>query len=207
MNSEQIPGLYIHIPFCLSKCLYCDFYSSTSLSALPRFLDALFKEMEMYRNLFKPFDTVYIGGGTPSLLSPQQLECILVRIRENFDLIRNTEITVETNPADLNRSYLGSMREIGVNRVNIGVQSFDQEVLAFLGRRHSARQAISAIEVSREAGFHNIGLDLIYGCPWTGYRFLARYLETGCRLFTGTSLLLSINSRTENTFRKKIPGR
>jgi oxygen-independent coproporphyrinogen-3 oxidase len=161
----KIPGLYIHIPFCLSKCPYCDFYSSTSLSALPRFLDALFKEMATYRSRFNRFDTVYIGGGTPSLLSPQPLESILVRIRENFDLISKTEITMETNPADLNRSYLESIRKIGINRINIGVQSFDQEVLAFLGRRHSVRQAILAIEASKKAGFHNIGLDLIYGVP------------------------------------------
>ena len=161
----KTPGLYIHIPFCASKCLYCDFYSSTSLPALPLFLDALFKEMAMYRNRFSSFDTVYIGGGTPSLLSPQQLESILVRIRENFHLISNSEITVETNPADLNRSYLESIREVGINRINIGVQSFDQDVLAFLGRRHSVKQAISAIGASRKAGFQNIGLDLIYGVP------------------------------------------
>jgi oxygen-independent coproporphyrinogen-3 oxidase len=169
MNSEKIPGLYIHIPFCLSKCHYCDFYSLTSISAIPDFLDALFKEMEMYRNRFNPFDTVYIGGGTPSLLSPQQLESVLIKVRENFNLISNTEITpemtIETNPANLNRSFLESMREIGINRINIGVQSFDQKVLDFLGRRHSLKQAMSALEASRAAGFHNIGLDLIYGVP------------------------------------------
>ena len=165
INSEKIPGLYIHIPFCLSKCHYCDFYSLTSISAVPDFLDALFKEMEMYRNRFNSFDTVYIGGGTPSLLSPQQLENILVRILGNFDLVSDSEITVETNPADLNRSYLESIREIGINRINIGVQSFDQKVLNFLGRRHSLMQALSAVEASRKAGFHNIGLDLIYGVP------------------------------------------
>ncbi len=158
-------GLYIHIPFCLSKCFYCDFFSSTSLSALPHFLNALFKEMAMYRNGFNSFDTVYFGGGTPSLLSPEQLESILVRIRENFDLMSNTEITVEVNPADLSQSYLESMHKIGINRINIGLQSFDQEVLGFLGRRHSGKEAISAIEASRKAGFHNIGLDLIYGIP------------------------------------------
>jgi oxygen-independent coproporphyrinogen-3 oxidase len=163
MNTEKTPGLYIHIPFCVSKCLYCDFYSSTSLSILSFFLDALFNEMAMYRNHFNSFDTVYVGGGTPSLLSPQQLETILVRIRENFDLKSNSEITVETNPADLNQSYLESIREIGINRINIGVQSFDQKVLNFLGRRHSLTQAILAVEASRKAGFHNIGLDLIYG--------------------------------------------
>ena len=168
MNSK-IPGLYIHIPFCLSKCHYCDFYSLTSISAVPDFLDALFKEMEMYCNRFNPFDTVYIGGGTPSLLSPQQLESVLVNVRENFNLISNPEITpeitIETNPADLNRSFLESMCENGINRINIGVQSFDEKALNFLGRRHSVKQAISGVEASRAAGFHNIGLDLIYGVP------------------------------------------
>jgi len=165
MNSEQISGLYIHVPFCLSKCPYCDFYSSTSLIALPLFMDALLKEMEMYRNKFNSFDTVYIGGGTPSLLSLQQLESVLGGIRENFDLMPNTEITIETNPADLHQSYLKSLREIGINRLNIGIQSFDLKLLRFLGRRHSLAQAFSAIEASRKAGFHNIGLDLIYGIP------------------------------------------
>jgi oxygen-independent coproporphyrinogen-3 oxidase len=162
---SKVPGLYIHIPFCLSKCSYCDFYSSTSISVIPDFLKALFREMEMYRNRFDVFDTLYIGGGTPSLLSSKQLKDILTRVQENFDLLADTEITVETNPADLNQSSLESMRETGINRINIGVQSFDEKVLAFLGRRHSAEQAVSAIEASRKAGFENIGLDLIYGVP------------------------------------------
>ena len=165
INFAKTPGLYLHIPFCLSKCLYCDFYSSTSISAVPDFLNGLSKEMEMVRNRFDPFDTVYIGGGTPSLLSSKQLENILIRVRKNFDLISNTEITIETNPADLDRSFLESIRESGINRINIGVQSFDENVLGFLGRRHSIKQAISAIEASRRAGFNNIGLDLIYGVP------------------------------------------
>jgi len=163
--NEKIPGLYIHIPFCLSKCPYCDFYSSTSISAVPDFLDALCKEMEMYSTRFNPFDTVYIGGGTPSLLSPQQLKNILIKVKEKFNLLSNTEITIETNPADLNRSFLESMRESGINRINIGAQSFDEKVLDFLGRRHSVKQAISSVGASRKAGFHNIGLDLIYGVP------------------------------------------
>jgi oxygen-independent coproporphyrinogen-3 oxidase len=121
--------------------------------------------MEMYRSRFNPFDTVYIGGGTPSLLSSEQIERILMGIRENFDLLPDSEITIETNPADLNPSFLESMPEIGIHRINIGVQSFDEKVLGFLGRRHSVKQALSAIEASRKAGFHNIGLDLIYGVP------------------------------------------
>ncbi len=165
MNSKKTPGLYIHIPFCLSKCHYCDFYSSTSISAIPDFLKALFKEMELYRNRFDVFDTLYIGGGTPSLLSPQQLGDILTGVQKNFDIISDPEISIETNPADLDRSLLESMREMGINRINIGIQSFDGKVLDFLSRRHSATQAISAIEASRKAGFQNIGLDLIYGVP------------------------------------------
>ena len=169
MKSEKIPGLYIHIPFCLSKCPYCDFYSSTSLSAFPHFLEGLFKEMEGYRGQFTPFDTIYIGGGTPSLLNPQQLESILVKARTSFEFLSNSErtpeVTIETNPADLNKVFLQSMRAIGINRINIGVQSFDDGVLHFLGRRHSTEQAVSAIEASRDAGFSNLGLDLIYAVP------------------------------------------
>jgi oxygen-independent coproporphyrinogen-3 oxidase len=163
--NEKKPGLYIHIPFCLSKCHYCDFYSQTSISAIPDFLEALFKEMEMYRNRFLPFETVYLGGGTPSLLSPQALERILLRVRENFNLTKTPEMTIETNPADLSRSFLESMRKIGINRINIGIQSFNEQVLDFLGRRHSVKQALSALEVSREMALDNIGLDLIYGVP------------------------------------------
>jgi oxygen-independent coproporphyrinogen-3 oxidase len=121
--------------------------------------------MEMHRPRFQAFDTVYIGGGTPSLLSPEQLENLLTGVKENFNLISNPEITIETNPADLHQSFLKSMRETGISRINIGVQSFDEKVLGFLARRHSVKQAISAVEASRKAGFRNIGLDLIYGVP------------------------------------------
>ena len=119
----------------------------------------------MYRNRFNPFDTLYIGGGTPSLLSSQQLKDILTSIQKNFDFTSDPEMTIETNPADLDRSLLESMRDMGINRINIGIQSFDDTALDFLSRRHSAKQAISAIEASRKAGFQNIGLDLIYGVP------------------------------------------
>jgi oxygen-independent coproporphyrinogen-3 oxidase len=161
-------GLYIHIPFCLSKCPYCDFYSVSSLSLLPAFLDALFREMELYRGRIGPCDTVYIGGGTPSLLDPWQLEAILKGVRENFPLLPDTEITLETNPADLDQASLASIRALGINRLTIGCQSFDQAMLSFLGRRHSADQAVNAIEAACSAGFANIGLDLIYGIPGRG---------------------------------------
>jgi len=161
-------GLYIHIPFCLSKCPYCDFCSVSSLSMLPAFLEVLFQEMELYRGRIGPCDTVYIGGGTPSLLNPSQLEAILKRVQANFRLLPNAEITLETNPADLDQASLASIRAMGINRLTIGCQSFDQAILAFLGRRHSANQAVNAIEAARSAGFINIGLDLIYGIPGQG---------------------------------------
>lgn len=164
MNSKT-PGLYIHIPFCQSKCLYCDFYSSTSVSAIPVFLDGLFKEMEMYRNRYHSFDTVYLGGGTPSLLNPPQLKSILIMVQKNFDLILEPEITIEANPSDLNSAFFESILGIGINRINIGVQSFDETVLHLLGRRHTVDQALFTMEAAREAGFKNIGMDLIYGVP------------------------------------------
>ena len=164
-DSPKIPGLYIHIPFCLKKCNYCNFYSLTSLSSIPEFLKALFQEMGMVRDQFGPLDTLYIGGGTPSLLTLKQLESILAHIQKKFVLLPDPEITLEANPGDLNLSFLRDLRNLGINRLNIGIQSFDQKILDFLGRRHSLLQAISAIENSRIAGFQNIGLDLIYGIP------------------------------------------
>jgi len=159
------PGLYIHIPFCLRKCDYCDFYSVTSVSRIPDFLKALFGEMKMVRDKWPPVDTVYLGGGTPSVLSIAQLRDVLAKVQENFILLSDTEITVEANPGDLDTVFLKQLRASSVNRINVGVQSFDQEVLTFLGRRHNVEQAVAAIEASREAGFENVGIDLIYGVP------------------------------------------
>ena len=174
MMHMNAPGLYIHIPFCLRKCPYCDFYSVTTLTRLTAFLEALGAEMALYCGEFAPFDTVYIGGGTPSLLAPQQLATILDRVRENFPLLPDTEITLETNPADLDHASLTAIRGMGVNRLTIGCQSFDQALLTFLGRRHSATQAGDAIATARCAGFTNIGVDLIYGIPGQG---IAQWLD------------------------------
>jgi oxygen-independent coproporphyrinogen III oxidase len=162
---RKIPGLYIHIPFCLKKCDYCSFYSVPSLALVPDFLEALFQEMERVCDPWGPFDTVYLGGGTPSVLALKQIESILTRIRKRFVLLPGTEMTLEANPGDLNLSFLRGLREIGINRLNLGIQSFDRKVLDFLGRRHSVEQAILAIENSCRAGFQNMGLDLIYGIP------------------------------------------
>ena len=162
MKNEQA-GLYIHIPFCKSKCGYCSFYSIKSLNLLPDFIDALNKEMKFYSKLFTSFDTVYLGGGTPSLLTPQQLETILKTVGKFYRIDPHAEITIEVNPGDVSLEYFRALRSLGINRLNIGIQSFDNQLLKFLGRRHSASDALASMEAARDAGFSNIGLDLIYG--------------------------------------------
>jgi oxygen-independent coproporphyrinogen-3 oxidase len=165
MDSKN-PGLYLHIPFCLTKCSYCSFYSQTDVSLIPDFIEALGKEMEMAGAGFSSsFDTVYIGGGTPSVLSSCQIEKILAGIEKSFRLSRETEFTLEANPGDMDLSLLRSLKNLGINRLNLGVQSFHPQTLAFLGRRHTVEEAIKSVDAARKAGFDYIGLDLIYGVP------------------------------------------
>ncbi len=162
---QKLPGLYVHIPFCRSKCPYCNFFSITSLTEKPGFFLALFREMDMYRHVFTHFDTVYIGGGTPSVLGMGEMEELLSRIRRCFTITGDAEITMEVNPADVDLHYLKSLKHLGINRLNIGIQSLDENILKFLGRRHSPEQGVSAIEEAREAGFSNVGIDLVYAVP------------------------------------------
>ena len=160
---QERAGLYIHIPFCLSKCGYCSFYSVKSVNLIPEYIAALNKEIKHYRNIFPSFDTIYIGGGTPSLLTSRQLAEILAAINQHYKIDARAEITMEANPGDVSVEYFQALRSLGVNRLNIGIQSFDDKVLKFLGRRHLAKEAFSAIDAARQTGFKNLGIDLIYG--------------------------------------------
>jgi oxygen-independent coproporphyrinogen III oxidase len=164
-DERALPGLYIHIPFCLKKCDYCGFYSVTDRTLIPDFLAALRREMELYRNPYREFDTVYIGGGTPSVLDPADLIGLIADLRTAFTIQPAAEITIEVNPGDVTVELLSGLRGSGVNRLNVGCQSFDDTVLASLGRRHTARQAREAVEMAHRAGFDNLGIDLIYGLP------------------------------------------
>ncbi|NWF56781.1 MAG: radical SAM family heme chaperone HemW [Syntrophaceae bacterium] len=176
IRNQSPPGLYLHIPFCRTKCPYCSFYSQTDLTLIPDFIQALEREMEMFGPAFSiPFDTVYIGGGTPSVLSPPQIGEILEKIRKKFTLAPSVEITLEANPGDLDWPFLKALRELGIHRLNLGVQSFSPEVLSFLGRRHTSIKACEAIEASRKAGFDRLGLDLIYAVPG---QTMERWLKT-----------------------------
>jgi len=180
---EDQAGLYIHIPFCKSKCGYCSFYSIKSINLIPAFLSALNREMEFYKNLFTSFDTIYIGGGTPSLLTAQQLAEISMAINKFYRIDDKAEITIEVNPGDVSLEYFQLLHSLEINRVNIGIQSFDDHILKFLGRRHTAKDGIAAIDCAKEAGFTNVGIDLIYGVHHQDINLWKRTLQ-GALSFT-----------------------
>jgi oxygen-independent coproporphyrinogen III oxidase len=173
-----LPGLYIHIPFCIKKCAYCSFYSVTDLTLIPDFLAALRREMSLNKDVHREFDTVYIGGGTPSILAAADLERLIGDIRTTFAITSDAEITLEANPGDITAGLLATLRRAGVNRLNIGCQSFDDETLTFLGRRHKTGQALETIRMARDAGFENLGIDLIYGLPSLPGEAFAIWLTT-----------------------------
>ena len=161
MNPDQERGLYIHIPFCRSRCPYCSFYSETGLYLIDDFLEALAREAGESGN--EGFSTCYIGGGTPSVLSHEQTERLFGIIRDNFDLGPGAEITVEVNPESASRELLGALRDLGVNRLSVGAQSARDQELILLGRRHRATDTLRCIEDALAAGFSNLSLDLIFG--------------------------------------------
>ena len=156
-------GLYIHVPFCKLKCPYCGFYSIVSTYLIPKWLDALKKEVLFYKDQFDQFNSLYIGGGTPSLLDLKNIENILDYVFNHFRITSDAEITLEANPGDITNEKADGLKSLGINRINLGVQSFNDQDLEFLGRRHKAHEAEKALEVLRAQGFMNIGVDLIYG--------------------------------------------
>ncbi|HEY3277611.1 MAG TPA: radical SAM family heme chaperone HemW [Syntrophorhabdaceae bacterium] len=162
-DTAPIPGLYIHVPFCATKCPYCDFYSVTDSGGIRRWLDSLGREMEHYAPLFHSFDSVYVGGGTPSLLDGPSFSRLFSLIRRFCNIAEDTEITVELNPDDVTEERLVYYRSAGVNRLSLGIQSFSDEDLLFLRRRHDSRRAIDALKAVGRLGFDNFAIDLIYG--------------------------------------------
>lgn len=161
-------GLYIHIPFCAQKCPYCDFNTYAGLdNQIEATVDALCQEMAHWQASLQPYtiDTIFLGGGTPTLLTRAQLAQLFAAIRTHFSLSPHCEITSEANPGTVDRAKFESLRELGVNRLSIGVQSFQSAELAFLGRIHGVEDVFQAFEAARGAGFENINLDFIFGLP------------------------------------------
>ncbi len=180
-----MPGLYLHIPFCKQACHYCDFHFSTSLGLKGQFVDALLREMELRKNYLPspaaPLETIYFGGGTPSLLTGAELARIFAAIELNFNVSPQAEITLEANPDDLTAAKLAELAASPVNRLSIGLQSFHEPHLRLMNRAHSAEESWQAVRRAQAAGFENISVDLIYGVPAPSHAIweadLARLLE------------------------------
>ncbi|MGC8824878.1 MAG: radical SAM family heme chaperone HemW [Bacteroidales bacterium] len=161
-------GIYIHVPFCHRRCHYCDFYTDVNLSRLPEFFIALLKEIELRSHFFPEkvkIDTIYFGGGTPSILHSQAIAAILDKIVTYFALSEHCEVTLELNPEDVSETYYREVKAVGVNRLSIGIQSFNDTILHYLNRRHGAIHAVNSIEWALSAGIENLSIDLIYGIP------------------------------------------
>jgi oxygen-independent coproporphyrinogen-3 oxidase len=159
-------ALYIHIPFCIKKCLYCDFHSFRfDLSLIHRYTRALIKELKLFLNTDYLIKTIYLGGGTPSILPVESIEEIVQTIYGSFKLDDNLEFTIEVNPGTVDEEKLRLYKTLGINRISIGIQSIEEEELKILGRIHSGKEALEALDTAIKVGFTNINVDLIYGIP------------------------------------------
>lgn len=172
-------GLYFHIPFCKRICAYCDFYKSADLRRMDEVLAAMHRELETRRGYLggEPLRTRYFGGGTPSLCTPQQIGSLLEHAAELYDCTAVKETTLEANPDDLDGPYLDALRRAGIDRLSLGIQSFDDACLRLMNRRHTAAQAVEAVKQARTAGFDNLTVDLIFGVPGFGGDSLRRTLD------------------------------
>lgn len=162
-------NFYIHIPFCVQKCHYCNFYSEPlgfKNKIIPDYVDALCKEIRFKKDYVKNLKTIYIGGGTPSVLSSKDISKILENVDKTYGIDKNAEISIEINPGTIKIDKLRDYKYLGINRISIGIQSFEDEELSILGRIHSGLDAVKAIDLSRRAGFDNLSIDLIYGIPY-----------------------------------------
>ncbi|MDE3058866.1 MAG: coproporphyrinogen III oxidase family protein, partial [Bacteroidota bacterium] len=161
-------GIYLHIPYCEKKCIYCDFYSIENHSSMQNFLSALRKEIVLYAEQYskqEAVETIFFGGGTPSLLAPSTLESILSTLQKYFRVMPDAEITLETNPGTVDEEKLRAYRSLGVNRLSIGIQSFHDDELKFLSRIHTAKEAEACVRNAYRAGFENASVDLIFALP------------------------------------------
>lgn len=160
-NSNKMAGIYIHIPFCKSRCIYCAFYSTTDLRWRQRYVDAVCREWQLRSHeMSTTATTVYFGGGTPSQLTPQQLRQLLTALPPSAP-----EVTIEANPDDITSSFAAILSQLSINRVSMGAQTFDDQRLHFLHRRHTSGQVKEAVQYLRNAGIRNISIDLMYGFP------------------------------------------
>ena len=163
---QLMAGIYLHIPFCKKACHYCNFHFSTQTDTIQAFVDALIREIELQKSYInEPIETIYFGGGTPSLLNEPQLKAILAAIHTHFKVEATIECTLEANPDDIHPIKLAAWKQVGINRLSIGIQSFQAAALTWMNRAHTVEQSHAAIEMAMQAGIHNLSIDLIYGTP------------------------------------------
>ena len=177
-------GIYLHIPFCKSKCPYCNFFSVASIKAVEEFLPALKKEISLQQYYLgnQKIETLYFGGGTPSLIKPSAINRILEQIQNSFAVEKTAEITLEANPDDITVASLEAWHNAGINRLSIGVQSFNDADLKYLGRIHSGAQAEKSVQLALEHGFNHLSVDFIYGMPTLSDSAFADNLEKAVSL-------------------------
>lgn len=198
---KNMAGIYFHTPFCRKRCHYCDFHFSPNLSYRKEMTEAIARELSLRRDFFSPSETVrtlYFGGGTPSILPVEEIGEWLEVAHRHFRIDPGAEITLEANPDDLNGEYLKELRRIGINRLSIGIQSFDDNVLRSLNRSHDARQALRCIPRAQDAGFENLTIDLIYGIPGQNDRLWEKNIDTATSLSPShlSAYALTVEERT-----------
>lgn len=183
-KNNLMSGIYIHIPFCKQACYYCDFHFSTSLKTKDLVIAGILKELEIQTKYLKePVETIYFGGGTPSLLNQSELSDILNSIHKNYNVKEgDIEITLESNPDDLNKNKLKELKSVGINRLSIGLQSFHEPHLRLMNRAHSATESKHCVQLAQDSGFDNITIDLIYGIPAKDHSIWEADLQTALSL-------------------------
>jgi oxygen-independent coproporphyrinogen-3 oxidase len=208
-----LAGIYIHIPFCKQACYYCNFHFSTSLDLKDEMVKSLIKEIEIRSNLSKEnheneaaiisaedekIETVYFGGGTPSLLLQNEIHSIISTIKQNYKVVDDAEITLEANPDDITFNKLIEWKNVGVNRLSIGIQSFIERDLTWMNRAHNAAQALDCIKLAREVGFNNFSIDLIFGTPGLTNDEWKKNIQTAINLNVPhiSSYALTVESKT-----------
>ena len=194
-------GLYIHIPFCKQACHYCDFHFSTNLQLMEQMMDSILLELQLRKEYLKgeAVDTIYFGGGTPSLVPAKYLEKILDQISALFPGSKQ-EVTLEANPDDLNPQALATWKSLGIDRLSLGIQSFQDQILKAYNRAHNSKEATQAIQLARAAGFEKFSIDLIYGYPHSDHRLWQLDLEEALRLDPGHLSAYSLTIEPKTTF-------
>ncbi len=193
-------GIYLHIPYCRSKCHYCDFYSTSNMSSIEKLVVSEKNELVLRKQYIgnEIVETIYFGGGTPSVLAAIQVKDILEVIYANFNVVPDCEITLEANPEDLAEPYLSELRLAGINRLSIGIQSFNNEMLSYLGRGHDNSTLVNKIKAVRNAGIENVSIDLIYGIPGLSLEnyltSLNEAMQLGIQHISAYSLIIEKNT-------------